>query len=167
MHRLICLFSPRLVKRSLHPGVIFVPCVCCKTAYGVCRSTRAKKKNPLWPLVMFHHQRTPSKQALFVVHLTRNSFQCGPLYRQHGREGGESLLQQRHSRYFTINVKPLLFVIGNTWLGCRCCCRCHILICSPLWKTLASINFTFMVCTHNKWVWGVVVYQRSVLLSNL
>lgn len=115
---------------------------------------------------MFHHRRTLLKQALFVVHLTRNSFQCSPLYRQHGWEGGESLLQQRHSRYFTINVKPLLFVIGKTWLQCCCCCCCHILICSPLWKTLVSINFTFMVCTHNKWVWGVV-YQQLILLSNL
>lgn len=116
---------------------------------------------------MFRHQRTPLKQALFVVHLTRNSFQWHPLYRQHGRWGGESLLQQRHSRYFTINVKPLLFVTGKTWLlRCSRCC-CHILICSPLWKTQASINFTFMLCTHNKWVRGVVVYQQPVLLSNL
>lgn len=86
---------------------------------------------------------------------------------RHGREAAESLLQQRRSCYFTINVKPLLFVIGNTRRPrcCRCCC--HILICSPLWKTPASINFAFMVCTHNKWAWGVVVYQPPVLLSNL
>ncbi len=153
-------------KRSSQPSIIRRPRLCCKTAHGVCRSTKAKE-SPVWPLVMFHHRCTLQKQALSVVHLTRNSFSCGPLYRQHGWEGGESLLQQRHSRYFTINVKPLLFVIGNTWLRHRCCCCCHILICSPLWKTLVSINFTFMVCTHIEWVWVIVVYQQPVLLSNL
>lgn len=101
---------------------------------------------------MFHHLRTTLKQPPVAVHLTRSSFPCSPPCRQHGWEGvSESLLQRRHSRYFTINVKPSLFVIGSTRLRCRCCCCCHILICSPLWKTLASINFTFMVCTHNKW----------------
>lgn len=63
---------------------------------------------------------------------------------------------------------PLLFFIGNTWLWrCCCCCRCHILICSPLWKTLVLINFTFMVCTHNKREWGAVVYQHRAVFSNL
>lgn len=73
-----------------------------------------------------------------------------PLHRRTRRRGEEPLFQQPRSRYFTINVKPLLFVSGNTRLRRHCRCCCHILICSPLWKTPLSINFTFMVATHNK-----------------
>lgn len=137
-------------------------CVYCTTARGVCQSSGAKQ-TPAWPLVMF----TPLKPVPTVAHLTGDPSESGPLCWRHGREAAESLLQQRRSCYFTINVKPLLFVIGNTQRPrcCRCCC--HILICSPLWKTPASINFAFMVCTHNKWAWGIVVYQPPVLLSNL
>lgn len=147
--------------------VVYLPCG--KTAYGVCRSARvSERRNPTGPTSRHVPPAADTPGTGSPVFTWPGTYFSGALSTgEHGRQGEERLFQQPCSRYFTINVKPLLFVSGNTRLRRHCLCCCHILICSPLWKTPASINFTFMVGTHNKWMRRLAVYQEPELVSTL
>lgn len=112
------------------------------------RSKTEKTNARMWPLVMFHHQTTVAKQAPIVVHLTENSFERRPLCRVVWYSTPRSLVISQ------LMSSPCYLSPQIHGSGDAACCCCHILICSPLWKTLALLNFTFMVFTHNKWGGG-------------
>lgn len=140
-----------------------------KTAYGVRRSARvSEQQSPTGPTSRHVPPASNTPGTGSTVFTWPGTLFSGALSTdEHGRQGEEPLFPQPLSRYFTINVKPLLFVSGNARLCRHSLCCCHILICSPLWKTQASINFTFMVGTHNKWKQRLAVYQQPELMSTL
>lgn len=159
--RLLCVFWYLIRQKQTWTSVP------CKTAPDVCWSAGSTKNLPS-DLLSCRSISVPCRNRIPLLYTwPRTNFVAALSTGNTGEGVGSPCSSYSALVISQLMSSPCYLSLQIHGSGTGCCCRCHILICSPLWKTLASINFTFMVCTHNKWVWGVVVYQKSLLLSNL